>query len=128
MFTGIVTAIGTVARVSRSGGNGQGEPRLTLTIRAPVRALKRGESIAVNGACLTVARVVRGGFDAQVVETTEGRTLLGDYAPGQRVNLERAMRPTDRFGGHVVQGHVDGVATVVGAARQGSAWLYDLRL
>ena len=83
MFTGIVTAIGRVARVSNHGG-------LTLTIHAPYKGLKRGESVAVSGACLTVERVIKGGFTVHVVPTTVSRTLLGQYAPGRRVNLERA--------------------------------------
>jgi riboflavin synthase len=80
MFTGIVTAVGRVGTVSRSGGRGtrDGGRGLTLTIRAPYKGLKKGESIAVNGACLTVERVVAGGFTVHVIETTEGRTLLGD--------------------------------------------------
>ena len=90
--------------------------------------MKKGESVAVNGACLTLERVVRGGFTVHVVDTTEGRTLLGQYAPGRLVNLERAVRAVDRLGGHIVQGHVDGVADVVGMDRQGDAWLYDLRV
>jgi riboflavin synthase len=90
--------------------------------------LKKGESIAVNGACLTVERVVPGGFTVHVIETTEGRTLLGEYARGRRVNLERAVRAADRLGGHIVQGHVDGVAVVERAEAQGDAWLCDLRV
>ncbi|HYK82958.1 MAG TPA: riboflavin synthase, partial [Gemmatimonadales bacterium] len=128
MFTGIVSAVGTVAKATRTAGNGRGAPGLTLTLRAPYRGVRKGESIAVNGACLTVERVVRGGFTVHVIDTTLARTLLGDYAPGRRVNLERALRATDRLGGHLVQGHVDGVAVVTGAARRGDAWLYDLRV
>ena len=130
MFTGIVTAVGRVGTVSRNGGRGtsDGGPGLTLTIRAPYKGLKKGESIAVNGACLTVERVVRGGFTVHVIETTEGRTLLGEYAPGRRVNLERAVRALDRLGGHIVQGHVDGVAVVERAEPRGDAWLCDLRV
>jgi len=128
MFTGIVTAIGRVAKATRDGGNGTGEGGLTLAIRAPYKGLKKGESIAVNGACLTVERVVAGGFTVHVIETTEGRTLLGDYARGRRVNLERAVRALDRLGGHIVQGHVDGVAVVERAEVQGDAWLCDLRV
>src|SRR5437773_6281432 len=87
MFTGIVSAVGRVAKATRATGNGtQG---LTLTIRAPFKGLKQGESIAVNGACLTVERAVKGGFSVHVVETTEGRTLFGEYAPGRPVNLDR---------------------------------------
>ncbi len=129
MFTGIVTAVGRVQAVSRNGGREKGEEGegLTLTIRAPYKRLKKGESVAVSGACLTVERVVRGGFMVHVVETTAGRTLFGEYAPGRRVNLERALRATDRLGGHFVQGHVDGVAVVERVERRGDAWVYDLR-
>src|SRR5213083_3195338 len=128
MFTGIVSAVGRIAKATREAGNGKRETGLTLTIRAPYRGLKRGESIAVNGACLTVERVVKGGFTVHVVETTQGRTLFGEYAAGRPVNLERALRATDRLGGHIVQGHVDGVAVVERADRRGDAWVYDLRV
>ena len=128
MFTGIVTAVGTVAQATRARGNGHRTPGLTLTIRAPYRGVKPGESIAVNGACLTVERVRRGAFRVHVVDTTAGRTLFGEYQAGRRVNLERSLRPSDRLGGHFVQGHVDGVGEVTRVARQGDAWLYDLRL
>lgn len=129
MFTGIVSAVGRVDRVLRSTENGKRTtPGLTLTIRAPYKGLKKGESIAVNGACLTVERVVKAGFTVHVVETTEGRTLFGEYGTGRRVNLERALRATDRLGGHLVQGHVDGVAVVERAEQRGDAWVYDLRV
>jgi len=128
MFTGIVSAVGTVAKAAREMGNGKREPGLTLTIRAPYKGLKRGESIAVNGACLTVERVLKGGFAVHVVETTEGRTLFAEYRAGRPVNLERALRAADRLGGHIVEGHVDGVAVVERAARQGDAWVCDLRV
>lgn len=128
MFTGIVSAVGRVAKTTRVMGNGQPETGLALTIRAPYRGVRRGESIAVNGACLTVERVVKGGFTVHVVETTEGRTLFGEYRAGRRVNLERALRATDRLGGHIVQGHVDGVAVVERAEQRGDAWVCDLRV
>lgn len=130
MFTGIVTALGRVARATPAkGAAGNGDlGGLVLQIRAPLKGLKRGESIAVNGACLTVERVLRGGFTTHVVGTTLGRTLFGEYAVGRRVNLERAVRAGDRMGGHWVQGHVDGVATVAGKGRHGDAWVYDLRV
>src|SRR3989441_13360285 len=123
MFTGIVTAVGTVAKATRETG-------LALTIRAPYRGLKKGESIAVNGACLTVDRVLKGGFQVHVVETTRDRTLFADYARGPRVDLDVALRAADRLGGHLVQGHVDGVAEVVrveGPGR-GDALVCDLRV
>jgi len=128
MFTGIVSAVGRVAKATREPGNGKRETGLALTIRAPYKGLKKGESVAVNGACLTVERVVKGGFTVHVVETTEGRTLFGEYGTGRRVNLERAVRATDRLGGHLVQGHVDGVAVVERAEQRGDAWVYDLRV
>jgi len=129
MFTGIVSAVGRIDRVVRTTENGKRTtPGLTLTIRAPCKGVKKGESIAVNGACLTVERVLKGGFAVHVVETTEGRTLFGEYAAGRRVNLERALRATDRLGGHLVQGHVDGVGVVQRVERRGDAWVYDLRV
>jgi riboflavin synthase len=87
-----------------------------------------GESIAVDGACLTVERVVEGGFTVQVVATTVGRTNFGQYSVGRRVNLERALMVGDRLGGHMVQGHVDGVAEVLRSGEQAGAWLMDLRV
>ncbi|HMH82531.1 MAG TPA: riboflavin synthase [Gemmatimonadales bacterium] len=128
MFTGIVSAMGRVAKAMRDTGNGKRETGLTLTIRAPYKGIRKGESIAVNGACLTVERAVKGGFSVHVVETTEGRTLFGEYVAGRPVNLERALRAADRLGGHIVQGHVDGVAVVQRVERRGDAWVYDLRV
>src|SRR2546428_3185431 len=128
MFTGIVSAVGRVTRATRQTGNGKRATGLALTIQAPYKGVKQGESIAVNGACLTVERAVKGGFSVHVVETTEGRTLFGEYATGRRVNLERALRATDRLGGHIVQGHVDGVAVVQRVERRGDAWVDQPRV
>src|SRR3989449_959347 len=128
MFTGIVSAVGRIAKATREAGNGKRETGLTLTIQAPYKGLKKGESIAVNGACLTVERALPGGFTVHVVETTEGRTLFGEYAVGRPVNLERSLRARDRPGGHIVQGHVDGVAVVRRVERRVDAWVYDLRV
>ena len=106
MFTGIVTAIGTIRQTTaRPDG-------LQLTIHCPFPDLQPGESIAVDGACLTVHALTPGGFTAHVVRTTQQRTRIGEYVPGQRVNLERALRVGDRLGGHIVQGHVDAVGRV----------------
>ena len=118
--------MGRVRSIARRGWTAASPPR--LSIRAPYKGLKRGESIAVNGACLTVERVVRGGFAVRAVATTEERTLFGEYVTGRRVNLERAVRAQDRLGGHIVQGHVDGVAEVVRTDRVGDAVVYDLRV
>jgi riboflavin synthase len=122
MFTGIVTAVGTV-RAARQAADG-----LTLRLGAPYRGLKRGESIAVDGACLTVEQCGRGWFQAHVVRTSLERTLFAEYAKGRRVNLERALRVGDRLGGHLVQGHVDGIGEVLAVAPHGDAWLVDVRV
>jgi len=128
MFTGIVDAVGRVAEATRDMGNGKRVRGLTLAIRAPYRGIKKGESIAVNGACLTVERVVKGGFSVHAVTTTLDRTLIGEWRKGRSVNLERALRAGDRFGGHFVQGHVDGVGTVERVAEADDALLLDIRV
>lgn len=127
MFTGIVTAVGTIA-ATRDGAGGTGNGGRLLRIRAPYRGVKRGESVAVNGACLTVTRAGRGTFEVRAVETTLAHTLFAEYRAGRRVNLERAVRAADRLGGHVVLGHVDGVATVARSERRGDARVHDLRV
>jgi len=90
--------------------------------------VKKGESIAVNGACLTVEKVLKGGFTVHAVQTTLGRTLIGEWKKGRSVNLERALRAGDRLGGHFVEGHVDGVGTVDKVAPSGDALLIDVRV
>ena len=121
MFTGIVDAVGRVEAVKQNNG-------AELRIKARYRGVKKGESIAVNGACLTVERVLKGGFTVHAVATTLGRTLIGEWQTGRTVNLERAVRAGDRLGGHFVQGHVDGVGTVEGVADAGDALLVDIRV
>jgi riboflavin synthase len=122
MFTGLITAVGEVRRVDRSPEG------LELTIGAPYEDLTPGESVAVDGACLTVQALGDGGFTAHVIRTSLERTRFGEYAPGQRVNLERALRIGDRLGGHLVQGHVDGVGMVERLGQRDDARLVDLRL
>jgi len=90
--------------------------------------VKRGESIAVNGACLTVEKVAKGSFTVHAVQTTLGRTLIGEWQKGGTVNLERAVRAADLMGGHIVQGHVDGVGTVQRIAEADDAVLVDIRV
>ena len=120
MFTGLVTGIGTVREVRPADGG------LDLTIACAYPDLTPGESVAVDGACLTVASVVAGGFSAHIVRTSLDRTRFGDLHAGSRVNLERALRVGDRLGGHLVQGHVDGVGTVARVASRDDARLLDL--
>ena len=122
MFTGIVTAVGRVASVHLSDGG------LDLAIEAAFDDLEPGESIAVDGACLTVVRVDGSGFVAHVVRTSLERTHFGELEAGDRVNLERALRAGDRLGGHLVQGHVDGVGRVEGVREHADARLMDIRV
>lgn len=122
MFTGIVTAKGRVARVERDA------ERLALTIEAPYDDLAVGESIAVNGACLTIVELGQRTFRVEAVVTTRGRTRFGDIAEGEELNLERAMQVNDRFGGHLVQGHVDGVGEVTNVEERADAILIDVRV
>jgi riboflavin synthase len=122
MFTGIVTGIGTVRKaVARAGG-------LELTIQSPYPGLEPGESVAVDGACLTVESATPDAFSVHVVRTTLERTRFGEYAGGQRVNLERALQAGDRLGGHLVQAHVDGVGKVESVTQREDARLLDLRV
>jgi riboflavin synthase len=120
MFTGIVTAVGRVREATpRDGG-------LEMAIAAPYPDLVPGESVAVDGACLTVERVVSDGFTVHLIATTLDRTRFADYRPGQPVNLERALQAGDRLGGHLVQGHVDGVGEILRATQQNDARLLDI--
>jgi riboflavin synthase len=115
MFTGLVEALGTVVRAEADGAGGC---RLTVA-NALAAELALGESVAVNGACLTVVTRDAGSFAFQLAPETLGRTNLGGLAVGDRVNLERALRLADRLGGHLVQGHIDGVGHVAERRRQG---------
>lgn len=112
MFTGLIQHIGTVRRVYR------GRDGLTLSMTAPFRGIALGESIAVDGVCLTVKSKGRGWFGVHVVDTTLDRTRFRDFRAGQPVNLERALRAGDPLGGHLVQGHVDGVGRVRSVAQR----------
>ena len=121
MFTGIVDAVGKIDAVHANNG-------VELRVKASYKGVKKGESIALNGVCLTVERVVKGGFTVHAVGTTLGRTLIGEWQKGRTVNLERALRASDRLGGHFVQGHVDGVGEVVRVAEANDALLVDVRV
>jgi riboflavin synthase len=108
MFTGIVEELGTVRAVTPV----EGGARLELECRVVLDDAVLGASIAVNGCCLTVVELGEGWWAADAQVETLDRTAIGDLVPGSPVNLERPMRLSDRVGGHLVQGHVDGVATV----------------
>ena len=122
MFTGLIDDVGEITHVADSASGRE------IRIGTRYDDLADGESIAVNGACLTVLAHAPGWFTVAAVVTTLGRTTIGDWAVGRRVNLERALRAGDRLGGHFVQGHVDGVATVDAIVQERDACLVDLAL
>ena len=122
MFTGLIDDLGTIVAVADSTAGRE------FRVECGYADLVDGESIAVNGACLTVREHGPGWFTVAAVVTTLGRTTMGAWGAGQRVNLERALRVGDRLGGHFVQGHVDGVATVEQVYQQADARLVDLAL
>ncbi len=108
MFTGLIQKVGTVRRVSRGAGL-----VIEVGFEPWAHPLEEGESVAVNGVCLTVARCDLSHFTADILRETESRTGLGEILPGAKVNLERALRAGEAMGGHIVQGHVDGRGTIL---------------
>jgi riboflavin synthase len=116
MFTGLVAGLGRVVRSERSDGG------VRVTISSPLAGeLHEGDSVAVNGVCLTATALERDAFAAEVMNETLARTSLRDIDAGAEVNLELPLRATDRLGGHVVQGHVDRTGTVVSVGEDGFA-------
>jgi riboflavin synthase len=107
MFTGIVAELGEVAGIEQRGDAAR------LTIRGSTEGVSPGDSIAVNGVCLTVTGILDGTFTADVMGETLDRSGLGALTPGAPVNLEQSVRLADRLGGHLVQGHVDGTGTII---------------
>lgn len=124
MFTGIVENMGSVVRLTRSGGGAR------LQVRAPgvARELGIGDSVAVNGACVTVVDRNDEAFAADLVPETVARTNLGILQPDEEVNLEMPMRAGDRFGGHIVQGHVDAVGVVRSRRKVGAQWVMEVTI
>ena len=113
MFTGIVEELGQVVALEHSAALEARSARLSVRGPVVVEGTRTGDSISVNGCCLTVSELSDGVFVADVMAETLQRTGLGTQAPGSRVNLERALRPGDRMGGHIVQGHVDTTGTLL---------------
>ncbi len=113
MFTGIIETMGRVEAADKTAGG------MRLSVGAPGLALKMGDSIAVNGVCLTAVDVRDGGFDADVVLETLSKTNLGELDIGTGVNLERPVAAVGRFDGHIVQGHVDGLGRIVSVEEEG---------
>jgi riboflavin synthase len=120
MFTGIIDDIGTVERVEESPAG------LSLSVRCRYRDLTPGESVALNGACLTIRECGEGWFAVAAAQTTLERTTIGGWTAGTRVNLERALRLADRLSGHLVQGHVDGVGEVRALIRDRSSLVVEI--
>ena len=124
MFTGLVEDVGTIRGLRLQNGSAV----LTVKTKLPVRAMARGASIAVNGACLTVVEKRRDSFTVDISPETLSRTNLRTLAVGSRVNLERPMRLADRLGGHLVTGHVDGVGAIAAIAKQGAFTIVNFEL
>ncbi len=118
MFSGIIESLGTVVSTRRRRGD------VALTLASSFRGLQLGESIAVNGACMTVASRRGGTFSVVVSAESLRRTTLGDLRAGMGVNLERSLRLSDRLSGHFVFGHVDGIGTLTAVDGEGGSALY----
>ena len=116
MFTGLIERMGEVQRIDSDGAGGC---HIQLTAPGLAAELNPGDSVAINGACLTVIERDAESFRFQAGPETLRRTNLGELLPGDRVNLERALRLCDRLGGHLVQGHIDGVGRILSCDRQG---------
>ena len=124
MFTGIIQAVGEIAAMEPAGG----DMRLRInTGKLDLADVALGDSIAVNGACLTVTELPGDGYWADVSVETLNFTTLGGLKPGSRVNLEKALTPASRLGGHIVSGHVDGVGEVVSLVEDARSWRFVLR-
>lgn len=117
MFTGIIEGLGTIAAVRPAGGG----RRMTVTADFALEGTRVGDSISVNGACLTAVSVSGRRFEVDVSPETLGRTAFGRIKPGDRVNLERALRLGGRLDGHLVSGHIDGVGEIAARTRAGNA-------
>lgn len=117
MFTGIIEEVGSVRQILTGGNSGE----LSIRARKVLEGTKTGDSIAVNGVCLTVTRLEPGGFWADVMPETLRRSALAQLKTGSKVNLERAMAADGRFGGHIVSGHIDGTGTVSEMRREENA-------
>jgi riboflavin synthase len=123
MFTGIIEAVGKIARAESRGG----DMRATVsTGNLSMNEKSLGESIAVNGVCLTAVEFGPNFFVADVSRETLSRTTLGKLATGQSVNLERALLPTTRLGGHLVSGHVDGIGRITEKKNDGRSWRFRI--
>ena len=118
MFTGIIEELGSVHSIEERGENA----RIVISARVVTEGTSHGDSIAVNGVCLTALDIQSDSFAADVSRETLQRSTLGGLKPGAPVNLERAVTPATRLGGHIVQGHVDGRGQFAGVEDHGESW------
>lgn len=123
MFTGIIEEIGTIKQIKL----GQHSAVLAIHAQKVIEGTKVGESIAVNGICLTVTKLFPGGFSADVMHETLKRSAFVKLRPGSKVNLERALLLNGRFGGHIVTGHVDGTGEIINIKRDDTAICYTIQ-
>lgn len=123
MFTGIVEEMGVIRSIRR----GSHSSELTIGAQVVLDGLKIGDSVAVNGVCLTATSVEDGGFTADVMHETLNRSALGELTGGSCVNLERAMAADGRFGGHIVSGHIDGVGLITAKRKDDNAVWYTIK-
>jgi riboflavin synthase len=124
MFTGIISAIGEIADLEQRGG----DVRLSISAGSlGMGDVQLGDSIACNGACLTAVELHESGFVADVSVETLTLTTISGWKTGSRINLEKAMQATDRFGGHIVSGHVDGIGEVVSLHEDARSWRFRIR-
>jgi len=122
VFTGLIEECGVIESIDKTDAG------VELRIASTFDGIELGESIAVNGACLTVLSCGPGWFSVAAMVMTIGRTTIGDWNVGRRVNLERAMRADQRLGGHIVQGHVDGVGSIESTERMSDTLLMNVTL
>ncbi len=122
MFTGIVEELGTVKRITKSNN----KQSITISCQKVLEDIHLGDSIAVNGVCLTVTTFDKSGFSADVMNETFSRSSLGSLSSGSRVDLERAMSADGRFGGHIVSGHIDGTGIIRNIKKDGNAVWFEI--
>lgn len=124
MFTGIIEEVGTISKIKTL----QGGRRITIKAQKVIDDLDIDHSIAVSGVCLTVVELEKGGFTVEAVGETLQKTTLSRSKSGMSVNLERALRFNDRLGGHLVQGHVNGMGNITSSDKKGESWYLELEI
>lgn len=124
MFTGLITEVGKIKKIIKRGDGLQ----IRIEAQKSSKELKLGDSIAINGVCQTAIKVGSNYFEIQSVEETLKKTTIGLFKEGEEVNIELAMKVADRFGGHIVQGHVDCVGTVKEIKKLTTSWLFKFRI